>query len=1025
MRRNFASDDCFRLASRLRPRVLGRRSPRAEKVGGSALSGALFVAVLWASACDSKPPFGGYTGNSLTPPGPGVIFSYPRDGQYDVPVGTRLVLTFSDALPELTLTECAKSGEQVTGAFCVEGPDGFVKGAPTASGPTLAFAPAGGFAPGATYRVYARPALLNGSTNLPEQAPLLTFHTRSTRALAGKAAAVVTVNGSPRAADGSIPGPFLDAAPIRLLFSEPLDPSTVTGETVRLLHSADQVPVDGVTIAQGIHLTFQPSQTLRAGEAYELSLSGAVRDSGGEAIAPVSLQFTARRTAAPSSDLFPLSLGVQPAWTDGASQPASGLAAMPVNSNRLSSQLVGDNTLGVLAGGLDTLLGDPQIMGTPIPMIIRRGQRLELSSMPIRFGGVLEAGLKTGKIHFTMLTDAIGFMLRNPFRGPDEEPDDKEAPAWVQLTMDALISSEDSQGNTLSSQTVLGIQVLGTSTLDVDQLAIDQVGALEFSLLGLTAAPVNLAMRLRTTSSRAPTPDLETPYLISSFPANGAKDISPEDPVELNFSRPLDPSWIRDGYEVMLVQGGTRIPATTRLEGTTLIVTPSRRLSDAALATLSYSGLRSLNGVAIQGGALSFTTAEISTSQPAPPVLVALSPGAPCALTGGNSTSPGHCAGGQTGDSSYQVFTLPANRDIRAVFSQPMDPATLTLGTACGQGSIRVESIGANGQCNGVVAGTLLKRDREIRFTPNQPWTRGAAYRLTLVGGGDNTCGAGEICGRNAQPLNTDPLSGAKSDGGGGPDVVIGFTGAPATVDTFLPLSSDVVTDLNGNGFVDPGERPSAGNSVAMEVAGVSGIVTRADLLGADCLPSRPGQQVCSYLSATLPSSVKGVLPNCPVDAQGQPSSAANPCVEVQVFPSAILGTSITMDTTALAIIRFDNVPTGMQIMRLSEMDGPIYGYIMREAGIDSPQFVIRQNIYFDAPNLSIPVASHDLKSKPLSMTLKGPVGFRPDGRMEVALRNVADVQLSVNISSLGTGAVNLRIPAGEMRITLAGPLLR
>jgi hypothetical protein len=121
MRRNSASDDCFRLASRLRPRVHGRRPPRAEKAGRSALRGALFVAVLWASACDSKPPHAGYAGTSLTPPGPGVIFSYPRDGQYDVPVGTRLVLTFSDALPELTFIECAKSGDQVTGTFCVEG----------------------------------------------------------------------------------------------------------------------------------------------------------------------------------------------------------------------------------------------------------------------------------------------------------------------------------------------------------------------------------------------------------------------------------------------------------------------------------------------------------------------------------------------------------------------------------------------------------------------------------------------------------------------------------------------------------------------------------------------------------------------------------------------------------------------------------------------------------------------------------------------------------------------------------------
>lgn len=59
-------------------------------------------------------------------------------------------------------------------------------------------------------------------------------------------------------------------------------------------------------------------------------------------------------------------------------------------------------------------------------------------------------------------------------------------------------------------------------------------------------------------------------------------------------------------------------------------------------------------------------------------------------------------------------------------------------------------------------------------------------------------------------------------------------------------------------------------------------------------------------------------------------------------------------------------------------------------------------------------------------VTLKGPVTFRPDGRMNVALRSTADVTLQVNISALFLpGNIDLLIPAGEMRVTLAGPLLR
>ena len=44
---------------------------------------------------------------------------------------------------------------------------------------------------------------------------------------------------------------------------------------------------------------------------------------------------------------------------------------------------------------------------------------------------------------------------------------------------------------------------------------------------------------------------------------------------------------------------------------------------------------------------------------------------------------------------------------------------------------------------------------------------------------------------------------------------------------------------------------------------------------------------------------------------------------------------------------------------------------------------------------------------------------------MQVALRSLADVTLSVNVSAVASGHIDLRIPAGEMHITLLGPLLR
>jgi hypothetical protein len=117
-----------------------------------------------------------------------------------------------------------------------------------------------------------------------------------------------------------------------------------------------------------------------------------------------------------------------------------------------------------------------------------------------------------------------------------------------------------------------------------------------------------------------------------------------------------------------------------------------------------------------------------------------------------------------------------------------------------------------------------------------------------------------------------------------------------------------------------------------------------------------------------------------------------------------------------------------MLLMRVREEGGPAYGYIMHDPGTASPVFVMRQSVSLDAPDLKIlgGVVTHDLKSKPLDILFKGPVTFRSDGRINVALRNVEDVNLSVSLSAVSFSAatIYMRIPAGEMHVTLAGPLV-
>jgi ABC-type uncharacterized transport system YnjBCD ATPase subunit len=44
---------------------------------------------------------------------------------------------------------------------------------------------------------------------------------------------------------------------------------------------------------------------------------------------------------------------------------------------------------------------------------------------------------------------------------------------------------------------------------------------------------------------------------------------------------------------------------------------------------------------------------------------------------------------------------------------------------------------------------------------------------------------------------------------------------------------------------------------------------------------------------------------------------------------------------------------------------------------------------------------------------------------MHVALKNLADVAITVNVKAVLSGTIEMTIPAGEMHVTLMGPLPR
>ncbi len=939
---------------------------------------------------------------------PGVVFSYPVNGELDVPVGTRIVVTFSDPIVASALAT----------SFAITGPNGPLAITPTVSmdGKTIEVDTAP-FAPGTQYSLVVQPALDPAAQNVPAGGTIATFTTRTTRPRAA-APALVAVNGSAPTSPGTY-RPIIESSTIELLFSEPLDPRTVVlapGAFELLDPSGREVPADILT--DGIHVAIDPDADLLAGETYMLKLGAAIVDRGGQAIAPSAIAIApadSRGSIGPIAEV----LRTRQSGDPGNAAPRNG---RPTNTIDLSSPLIGAQTSTLLPSVLATELADPKALGGPIAFTLRKGQRLEISGLDVSLGGQIPLGVSTGNIEIELLTDGGGRMYRNPNQAADQSPENDRAPLYVDLTLDVAVFTLDPTGNAVLAQTVLGLQAAGIVTATDGVLDIETVSSMELGLLGVTTAPTNLVLELITDTSVTPAADTTPPTYTKPSPPD---ELRADEGVELIFSEPIDLERARAGGIELDDSTGTAVAADIESAGSAIVVRPLAPLAYSRTYEIQFKDVRDLAGNSLA------TTSPLALAMPffdstAYPLSVsALNPGVPCSLTASDSTSPGRCSSGQNSDDLYQPFTIAADEPIVIGFTQPVNAPSITLGATCGTGSVRVEQVDTNGTCMAAVPGTIEHHDRTTTFVPDQPWVVGSSYKLTLVtDNGGASCQGGEVCGPSGAAASFDPLASAGTGAGGGPNIVIPFTATTPSGSTFMVATANPYTDINGSAFVDAGEQPSTANQAALRVVSTSGIISDASFDGADCVPSTPDVENCIYISGATPVELGALAMNCTLP---DGSNAAS-CIPVTVTPQIMYGTSVKLSAGVIGgLFTLDN-DTGISILRIREPagGGPILGYIV-DGGGGPPQMKLSLELYMDAPDLNITASDHDIHSKPLSVSLSGPVNVQPDGRIAISLTNIADVPVTVNINGpLGTsGSIGLLIPQGEMALQLVSPALR
>ncbi len=944
---------------------------------------------------------------------PGVVFTYPIDKQVDVPLGARLVVTFSDPVVASAVGSCTGQGESVSGAFCLVGPNGPVDVQPKVVGDGKSVEITGAaLDPGTKYELFVRQQLAPDATNLPASGPLFSFTTRSTRARAD-VPKLVAVNGGDPAKPDSF-RPIVESTTLRLLFSEPLDPRGVAlaPGSVELVDMTTSTTVPATIISSGIHVAIDPKDDLTPGHQYLVRLGNRLVDLSGQPMTPSSFTFTPLN--AKGSGTIKQVLRVRGDKDPG---PQTTRAGADRNVIVMDKPLIGRETSQMLPASLAAELDDPKSLGGPIAFTIRKGQRMKATGLDVKLGGEIPVNLDTGDIFIELLTDGGGRIYRNPYQSPDQRPENDRAPLYVDLSFDVAVYTVDPTGNAVITQTVLGVQAIGTAVATDGVLAIENVAAMDLGLLGVTEAPTNLVLELITDTAATAPVDTDPPKLIASMPGAGTSEQPVDAGIELIFNEPIDLDKARAGG-IRLEQGATTVPSVIESHGAAVVVRPVNPLAYGGLYRVVFQDVADVAGNPLPATAnLSFTTPTLAGTN-APMTVASVYPGAPCSLTGGSGTTAGRCVGGQTADSTYRPFALPSNEAIQVAFTQPPRASSVVRGTACNTGAVRIEEVDAGGNCVAAVPGSLRIRDRGLAFIPDQAWVEGKSYRLTLVSGTNGGCDAGELCGSNNVAPSFDPLNGTENGDAGGANLVVNFVGTAPTKATFMLANTAPYTDINGNGFEEGSEPARDQNRAALRVTGTGGIVSAATFTSPDCLPNMPGTQACMYLSGAMPVQMTEVSSTCPLPD----GTSASSCMPVALSPQAMYATSVGLDATALITISND---TGTSIMRVRDGAEPVMGYIIERDG--QPTMVAKLDLYMDAPDLSIPLCSHDLHSKKLTVSLSGPVTFLPDGRIAIALTNTAPlpVQITIDAPIVGTGTVSLEVPTGEMKLQLVSPALR
>lgn len=873
--------------------------------------------------------------------------------------------------------------------------------------------------------------------------------------------------------------PFVDFSSVNIRLTQPVNETTVVyGKSIKLVQDDEVVPAN--LLVKGRYITLDPisDEGFDTDSAITLVLNGDIKNKQGGALP------TFRKTIN-AEDSHPRITMVQeaPAASDRGGCEDDSAALSPLTGDAINcvpviAKLLGNNTTSKQQGNMYAELAFAPRFPDATPLRIKKGALLKGDALSVMIGGEVPAGFDSGEVTVTFLADANGYLLDNPYSTADD------APKRLLLNLDLAFDTIDSRANGAFTQDLLQVTLVGAAIADPEtgSLVIDALGVVEPKVLGLEEGYGVLSFHMESYPDQdnlpvvAQQPGDERILEVSAWqPGQYARSQQADDPIVINFNKPLDKTTIKGGdtllpdeESVLLKHNGNLVKFEWYLDGTSLVLRPKQGLQysqteqEANYTVTLKESLQDLAGNPLRAQTLAFNMPVFVEEAQQSPVVLTAYPGFPCVTSNTDleRKSAGQCIGAAASDDDIPLARMPSNRSIYVTFSQNLDQNSVNNSTFV------VEQVDMDGEALGKVAGKLDVNGYSVRFTPTTSWQQGAYYRYRLKSQlNDANCGEDAICDTRGLPVQTQVLVQNIADSiaptAGGPNMDVYFQAVHDSNNVLQHLRNAPTADVNANFFSENAEvkvseradaiknsvkivRDPLSNGKAAKGGGLGALLLTLDA-NVGCGFSGSSRLGCddekhSFITGNLDVDIVGFKTPAEVAAlaaQEEEQWGHSTIPERVLQQGAVLAylypTQLVLSSATIYVYMGINTispPTGPQFMRIrytcvaEDCAAPDYGrvkgWIVKKEDGSGAEFVTELNLYLDAPNLDPEAVGiklkHNLHSYPLNLQLAGDLKFLADGRLQIEQVSQNELPLKVKTNAAGevvTVSLYVKIPEG------------